>query len=216
MELAGVILLVGGLIGGVLLLVFLIYGLKPLIRWYIKSTGEAARATILDVNMGKWVVYSGSEYSGNVQSQQVILKLEVHPNNGAVYVAEDKFMARAMDLMRLRQGCDIQVRIASNNPKRVVCLPETVTAPAGSPVQARAGLAMADFAEQVARGGSFGTEQVMEALRAQGIVPAAMPSMPGVQGDPKERLAKLKEMLDSGLISPQEYEAKKQEILSQM
>ncbi len=38
----------------------------------------------------------------------------------------------------------------------------------------------------------------------------------GVDDDPTERLGKLKKMLDSGLISQEEYDAKKAEILSSM
>jgi len=36
------------------------------------------------------------------------------------------------------------------------------------------------------------------------------------QEDPKAKIAKLKDMLDSGLITPQEFEAKKKEILARM
>lgn len=50
------------------------------------------------------------------------------------------------------------------------------------------------------------------------INPAARPSPPpsGESADPAERLRKLKELFDSGLITEQEYEAKRAEILSQM
>ena len=201
-----------GLISGIVLLVLLIFGLPPLLRYYVKSTGEPAKATILEKRFGRWIMYSGSEYSRNVSAQQVILKLEVHPTNGMLYIAEDKFMAKAMDLLRLNVGCDIQVRIARNNPKRVVCLPNTVVASSNAPVQARAGLAVANFAEQVSRGGLAGAEQVREALQAQGIQAV----LPITQDDPKAKIEKLKDMLDSGLITQQEFETKKREILAKM
>ena len=143
-------------------------------------------------------------------SQKIILKLEVHPSNGAPYIAEDRFMAKSMDVMRLNEGCDVQVSVARNHPKWVVCLPETVTASPNAPVQARASLAMADFAEQVSRGGSTDPQQVMEALRARGVRTSTL----AAPDDPKAKLEKLKEMLTEGLITQKEYEAKKAEILS--
>jgi hypothetical protein len=205
-------LFVAGLIGAIALLVFLFFGLPPLLRYYVRSTGQPAKATILQIRFGRWTVHSGGEHSQNVSAQQVILRLEVHPPNDAPYIAEDKFMAKALDLMRLNEGCEIQVFIARNNPKRVVCLPNTVTAASNAPVAARAGLAMASFAEQASRGGLVGAEQVLEALRAQGIQPAP----PVAEDDPQVKIEKLKDMLNSALITQAEFESKKKEILARM
>jgi hypothetical protein len=44
-------------------------------------------------------------------------------------------------------------------------------------------------------------------------VPAAVPA---ISGEPADKLAKLKDMLDKGLISPQDYEAKKADVLFKM
>jgi hypothetical protein len=210
MSLEMTILLTGGVVVGVTLLAVLILAGPRLLRSYVISTGAPARATILQKRLGRWATYS-KEDGGNMLAQQVILSLQVYPAQGAPYVAEDTFMAKMIDLRRLNEGCDIQVRIARNNPQRVVCLPETVAASANAPVAARAGVAMANFAEQVARGGPAGAEHAVAALQAQGIQPR-----PLVQDDPKAKIAKLKEMLDSGLITPQEFEAKKREILARM
>jgi len=48
------------------------------------------------------------------------------------------------------------------------------------------------------------------------VVSGAPPSGPGVPSDPVQRLKSLKEMMDMGLISAGEYEAKRAEILSKM
>jgi hypothetical protein len=206
-------LLVWEIIGGIALLVFLIFGLPPLMRYYVKLTGEPARATILEIRFGRWTAYSGSGSSQSVTAQRVILKLEVHPANAMPYTAEDKFMAKAMDLLRLNQGCDLQVRIARHNPKRVVCLPDTLTASSSAPLEARGGLAMANLAEQVSRGKVAGPQQVLDALGAHGIFPADLPVTPA---DPKAKIEMLKNMLDSGLITQQEFEDKKKDILARM
>jgi hypothetical protein len=52
--------------------------------------------------------------------------LEVHPNNGAIYVAEDRFWATPFGISQMTPGREMQVVIARNNPKRVVSLPETM------------------------------------------------------------------------------------------
>jgi len=129
------------------------------------------------------------------------------------YVAEDRFMAKAMDMLRLNAGCDIQVRIARHNHKRIVCLTETLTAPSNAPVEARSGLAMADIAVKVSRGEVTGTQQMLDALKAQGIFPAEQVVEPG---NPKAKIEMLKNMLDNGLITQQEFENKKKEILARM
>ncbi len=203
------------IVGIVFFILFLFLGLPPLLRMYIKSTGERTLATILEKRYARGTIYSGRGQNSNVIAQNIVLKLEVHPINGATYIAEDRFMAKSMEIMRLSEGCDLQVSIARNNPKWVVSLPETVTASPNASVQARAGLAMANFAEQVAHGGATGPEQVMAALRAQGVRPYTPPA-PSTQADPKAKLEKLKEMLNSGLITQQEFETKKAEILSKM
>jgi hypothetical protein len=129
----------GLIILAVILLAFLgffIYIGVPgmILRWYIKSTGEPARAVILERRMGNLEMYSGgSEYeTGKLTSQQVVLKLEVHPNIGATYVAEDRFWATPFGISQMTPGREMQVIVARNNPKRVVSLPETMAVSARS------------------------------------------------------------------------------------
>ena len=241
MTLNGIIFMVVGILLLVGLTMFFIYGLEPLKRSILKSSGQPATAKIIGKQFGRWVTYSGSEYSSSVSSQQIILKLEVHPPAGVAYIAQDKFMAKAMDLMRLNEGCMIQVYIDKHNPQRVVCDPKTVTVSANSPAASRAGLAMADLVGQFSQGGAVpSTDQVLDALKAQGlnvtppVIPANYASMvppniptsyasmvppviPGMgQDDPKTKIEKLNEMLTAGLITQQEFDAKKKEILARM
>lgn len=109
---------------------FIYIGVPGMIfRWYIKSTGEPARAVILERRMGNLTMYSGGgEYeTGKLTSQQIVLKLKVHPNNGAAYIAEDHFWATPFGISQMTPGREMQVVIARNNPMRVVSLPETLT-----------------------------------------------------------------------------------------
>ncbi len=198
-----------GIIGLLILALFLFFGIPFIMRQSIKATGELANARILEVRYGRGTVYTGGEHSNSVSSQKVILKLEVHPANGNPYVTEDRFMAKAADLLKLKPGCDMQVRFAKGNPSRVVSLPGTISASADAPMAARAGIAIANL---VAQGKAAKPEEVLRALQEQGIRTRPM-SQPD---DPKARLEKLREMLNSGLISQQEFEAKKAEILAKM
>ena len=88
MSLQMTILLTGGVVVGVTLLAVLIIAMPRLLRSYVISTGEPARATILEKRLGKWATYS-KEDGGHLLAQEVILKLQVHPPHGAPYVAED-------------------------------------------------------------------------------------------------------------------------------
>jgi hypothetical protein len=210
------------IVGAVFLVLFLIFGVPFLIRVYIKSTGELANAKILEMHYGRGAVYSGSEYNHTLVSQKIILKLEVHPNNSTSFMAEDRFMAKARDMMKLRPGVNIQVRFLEGNHNRVVCLPETATASTDAPLGARASMAIADL---MSSGSAMSPEEVLKAFEAQGIHSQPMMAAEDIlktfqvqgmqfqptvsQDDPKTRLEKLKSMLDEGLITRQEFNAKK-------
>lgn len=210
------ILIIAGTLVLLGIIFFLIFGLEPLTRAIIKSNGKRARAKILGKKFGRWTMYSGGEYNHTVTAQQVTLQLEVHPDDALPYECEDKFMAKARDLMLLNEGCDIQVVISKTNPMKVVCLPETVTASLDAPVQARAGLAMADLIDQAAHGQVPTTEQVLASLQAQGVQTTSFVVNSSQPNDPKTALTSLKGMLDSGLITQQEFDSKKKEILGRM
>ena len=111
-----------------------------LYRGYVKSTGERARAIILERHFGTLEMHTGGDeygHGGQLTSQQIILKLEVHPNNGATYIVEDRFWANAMDVRRLTPGSEMQVVIARNNPKLVASMPETINTSANASARAR-------------------------------------------------------------------------------
>lgn len=254
MEQLYLIILVGGIVFVTVLIILFAVGYQPLMRAIIKSSGTPARARILEQKVGKWVMTNGSNYNQSISRQQITLKLEVHPTDAMPYICEDRFMAKPEEMMRLTPGCDVQVMISQNNPQRVVCLPETVTASADAPADSRANVALAGIVEQAMHGTAPTSEDVLEALKSRGfqttIITSNFGSLtpdqqrkvedalklvgqnPGMahivdikgvktnvvthSSDPKETLEKLKQMLDSGLITSQEYEDKKKEILDRM
>lgn len=254
MESLIVIILIVGILIVLSLIFFFAFGYQPMVREIIKSTGTPARARILEQKYGNLIITNGSNYNQSINRQKVTLKLEVHPTDAMPFICEDRFLANPEDLMRLSPGCDVQVMIAQNNPHKVVCLPETVTASADAPAGARANVALADIVEQAVQGVAPSTDQVLEALKTQGFQTSfttsnfgsltpdqqrrvedalkhlgqnpGMAQVVDIKGiktnvvthssDPKETLEKLKEMLDSGLITSQEYEDKKKEILDRM
>ncbi len=113
---------------------------RTLWRWYIVSTGERVRAVILERRLGGMEMYTGgTEHSqGKLTSQQVVLKLEIHPTNSAVYIVEDRFWVNPAYLIRLSPGSEMQAAVARNNPKCVVAMPETVSVSANASAKASA------------------------------------------------------------------------------
>src|ERR1700690_1033950 len=89
------IVLVGGFFIVFGLVMFWVYGLTPILHWIIKSNGETARAVILEVRTAGWGWYAGSRYSETLIFRPVTVKLEVHPTNGAPYIANDRFNAKS-------------------------------------------------------------------------------------------------------------------------
>jgi hypothetical protein len=73
-----ILILLLAIFAAVFLILFLIFGVPFIRRQWIKSNGELASATILEVRYGRGAVYSGG-YNHSLVSQTVILKLEVHP-----------------------------------------------------------------------------------------------------------------------------------------
>ena len=46
-----------------ILVMFWVYGLTPILHWFIKSNGDQARAVILEVRTAGWGWYAGNRYS---------------------------------------------------------------------------------------------------------------------------------------------------------
>ncbi len=106
-------------------IMFWAYGLTPILHWFIKANGETAKAIILESRDAGWGWYSGSRYSQSLVFQPVKVKLEVHPNNGSPYIAQDRFNANHEYYRFIQPGAEIQVSIASFNPQWVASWPET-------------------------------------------------------------------------------------------
>ncbi len=123
----GSFILFGGLFAVLCLVMFWFYGLPTIIHSYIKSNGEQAKAVVLEVRDAGWGWYSGSRYSRTLIFQPVSVKLEVHPHQGAPYIAADRFNAKhGIYREKLKPGVEIQVMIARFNPQWVASLPETI------------------------------------------------------------------------------------------
>ena len=107
-------------------IMFWTYGLTPIVHWFIKANGDTAKAVILEMRDAGWGWYAGSRYSETLIFQPVRVKLEVHPNNGAPYIAQDRFNAKREDYRyKLKPGIEMQVSIARFNPQWVASWPET-------------------------------------------------------------------------------------------
>ncbi len=198
------------LIGGVVLMFLWFFwrqALPPIRNWLIKSNSDPAKATILEIKKIGSGFESGSTSGGSRRDlvnatkdyQPVWVKLEVHPNNGTSYIASDRFNAETLFLRDITAGAEMQVAVSRLYRYWVVALPET------------ARRSQQDN-QSVAKGPSVSFQGSGINMQGPGIFMAGN----NPANDPKAELGKLKEMLDSGLITQQDYEKKKNEILSKM
>jgi len=180
------IIVVAGLVIGALYYLWVF--LAPLLRkWLIKLNSERAKAIILEVKeIGNGYIVR-SNMTSTYTVQPVRVKLEVHPNTGSPYIAYDRFKAKGRYFLPV--GGEMQVEVSRFNPHWVVALPETTT---HEGVQSQ---------KQGISPSIFGISSISSGQPAN---------------DPKAELGKIKEMLDSQLITQQDYEKKKDEILAKM
>jgi hypothetical protein len=180
------IIVVAGLVIGALYYLWVF--LTPLLRkWLIKLNSERSKAIILEVKeIGNGYIVR-SNMTSTYTVQPVRVKLEVHPNNGAAYTAYDRFKVKGRIFLPV--GGEMQVEVSRFNPHWVVALPETTT---HEGVQSQ---------KQGISPSIFGISSISSGQPAN---------------DPKAELGKIKEMLDSQLITQQDYEKKKDEILAKM
>jgi len=112
----------------------------PIRNGLIKLNSEPAKATILEVKKIGSGFESGSTFgstrdlvNATKDYQPVWVKLEVHPNNGASYIASDRFNLAVSYNWRtgpegnITPGAELQVAVSRFNRYWVVALPETAT-----------------------------------------------------------------------------------------
>jgi hypothetical protein len=111
-----------------ILILFLVYGLSPILHWIIKSNGQPGSAVILEVKNAGWGWYAGG--GGNsLLFRPLRVKLEIHPASGPTYIAIDRFNASVRQLEYIKPGNTMQVSIAGFDPTWVASLPETAAEP---------------------------------------------------------------------------------------
>jgi hypothetical protein len=94
----------------------------------IKFNSEQATAVVKQVdNVGDgWYVKHSDFELGHMVAQLVKVTLEVHPQNGASYIAQDRFSANADVYDKLSPGTEMQVAISRFNPAWVAAYPKTI------------------------------------------------------------------------------------------
>ncbi len=80
----------------------------------ILQTGTPARAQILQVQMGGMTVTTGVH-----RRLEVLLALQILPNNGAPYPAQIKTLVSELNIPQIQPGAWMQVRIDPMNPQKV-------------------------------------------------------------------------------------------------
>ncbi len=124
--------IVGGLVLAALWF-FWQQALPPIRNGLIKLNSEQAKAIILEIkNVGSGFA-SSSTFGGTRKDQMnatkdyqpVWVKLEIHPNNIAPYIAYDRFNAPSSFTRDITAGAEMYVAVSRVNRHWVAALPET-------------------------------------------------------------------------------------------
>ena len=179
------------------------HGGMPSIRDSFKDIGKMAddrgeKEVLKDGVPGKAVVKGFAEpVPGDKFAMHI--PLEIHPPNGAPYDIDYVFPTARMKAA-ITVGMEIPVKLLPDQPERVAvqwdAQQASIAAAGGDMAAVTSGL-------QATYGGAA------DAAMRQAQANAAAE-------DPQAKLEKLGQMRDSGLITPEEFETKKQEILSSM
>jgi Short C-terminal domain len=141
------------------------------------------------------------------------IPLEVHPSSGAPYMVDYVFPSTRMKAA-MSVGMEVPIKISPDDPQKIA-----VQWDAQQANIAAHGGDMAYVMEGFQN--TYGTmaDQAMRQAQASGQT-LPTPQAPGAAAagadDPVEKLSKLTQMRDAGLITPAEFETKKAEILSEM
>jgi len=151
------------------------------------------------------------------------IDLEIHPPGGAPYVVTYTYpTARQKAAMSL--GMEVPVKVHPDDPQRIAvqwdALKGSIAASGGDMAAVMQGLqsTYAGTADAAARAQMAGTMPPMPGMPLPGGAAAAPPAAaPAAESlSPAERLMKLTELRNQELISAEEFEAKKKEILADL
>lgn len=217
----------GGFPGISCFIALLTFGILGVVFWSVfwpmirsdrlLKTGEPAEATILKL----WD--TGVTLNEN---PQIGLRLEVRPPGRAPFQTETKMVVSRLQTSAYQPGQVVQVRYDPNNPKRVAVesvgggraqvVGHTVTVEGQTydvddlPPEAQQALTKAMQVLEDADG-----DGVPDIMQGKGTRVVDLQT-PQSEEDQLKTLRELKGMLDAGLITAEDYEAKKDQILSRM
>lgn len=140
------------------------------------------------------------------------IQLEIHPPEGDPYPVNYVFPSARMKAP-LSAGMEVPVKISTENPLAVAvqwdALKGSIAASGGDMAAVTQGLANTYQGTADAAGRAYVAGQQAGAQQAAEAGGAGA-------GDPAERIKKAQQLLDAGLISAEEFETKRQEILDSL
>jgi putative oligomerization/nucleic acid binding protein len=136
------------------------------------------------------------------------IPIEVHPREGEPYVVDHVFSSARMKAA-VSVGMEIPIKIHPNDPNKIA-----VQWDAQKASIAAAGGDMAAVQQGFQNTYSGAADAAMR--QAMANQQAGAGAAPAAKQDPAERLKKLGELKDSGVLSDEEFEAKKAEILKEL
>jgi hypothetical protein len=201
-----------------------VFGRDKKLEERLRKEGRRAQAVILDAESSYGVTRGNPAFAENTEVVWK-LKLQVKPEDEREFTADVK--ARFAQFGGPRPGASVTVLYDPSDHSKLVVDQSTegyVDAALGQAVEASPALsgnpALADSLNdlmQQALADPAGFQQKMQEQAAAGVDPLTGQSFarPAPTADPVDRLEKLADLRDRGVLTPEEFEAQKQRILDE-
>ncbi len=190
------------------------HGGMPSIRDSFKDIGKLAddrgEKEVLKDGVAAKAVVKGFAEPVPGEKFAMHIPLEIHPPNGEPYVIDYVFPTARMKAA-ITVGMEIPVKIHPDDSQRIAVQWE---AQQGAIAAAGGDMAAVTQGMQTAYG-NVADQAFRDATAAGSPVPAPAPPAPA-DDDPTARMTKLGQMRDAGLITEEEFEAKRAELLSEL
>lgn len=185
----------------------------------LPATGMRATAELIDIRFGR--TFQTNIGGNESRTSSRVMTVRVEPGNGTPYQAE-LHLSRKAPMVPITPGTRFEVLVDPDDPSHLELPPDPVfTMPNGAswrpPANLGVGRAASDAAMQQMRDIAQRTAQA-RAAAAQAA--AAQPGAPAAgraeaPADPVDRLVKLSDLYDRGLLTEAEFTAQKAQILKQ-
>ncbi len=182
-------------------------------------TDDRGQNEILENGTPAKAVALGFAVPSATEKYAMQIELEIHPTEGEPYKVTYVYPS-ARQKTALSVGMEVPVKISPNDPMQVAvqwdALKGSIAASGGEMNAVMQGLQNTYAGTADAAGRAYLAGREAAQTESGAAPPAAPAAAPADANDPAERMKKLSQMRDAGLINAVEFESKKKEILADL